>query len=683
MVKLITNRVCCCAVCRRAQSAPTSFPRAPLSNSVGEAVEAQARSFEVYEGLQSKPELDATDVRAVASSSSRPYLPPPSIRLPDELLEIILRLARPPLPPATTDRVPLPLPWRAFAQLSLVHSRWHDVARQELARVVILRSDQQVKALTKALKEGWVQGRVEEILLEMKETASGSEDAAEKQSKTDAGAPLLAEQADEDVLLDLLRECGADLKALRLRGFGDPALVHFSPATRQHLSRLETFEYSPIDSAQPPSTAALILGLSSLPSLKHLVLAPSSRYLTPLHNPPDEVLEALTGLLENLPALLNDASLRGLYKDTFVSCGTHHLTSLSLHSLALTPLTLFGLLFPSLVTLTHLSLSSTFFVGSAATLFDLLSSVAPQLEVFEWEDRLINPVPAAAPPLLRQLGQSSLSADAYWQLLKQLAKVKKLKLFSPRVFESCPARAGFVLPPNLEELSIGSRAEVEEDEVTWWLERIEALLDSKEPVVEEAEEEEEPEPMSGGSYEVDDAEDQDEGDAAEGMPKQDSSEAEKADSAAHDPTRSSSSSLSATSSGASSAPSASTLLPTSVNPPSDSLTSSSSSSTVAASPSPAPLPAAGKSAKGPSSRKRRLAWRNPPQPPIPPQLRSFALCTMNTELRDDCELQDRIEELVVERGVAVSWASLHIVSLDALDLTRDLRMDMARVRKQD
>ncbi|GAA6024246.1 hypothetical protein JCM10207_006971 [Rhodosporidiobolus poonsookiae] len=354
--------------------------------------------------LPGQPQLPTSSPLAAAdaSTSTIPWTPPASVRLPNELLEFIFQLARPPLPPATTTPEPLSLQHRTFAQLSLVHSNWLVVARQELARVVILRTRKQLRALTHALKNGWVGGKVEEILLEMKETASGKEDGSAQNDQA-PDSPDAAAQSEQE-LIELLTECGPELKALRLRGFGDPALVHLDASIRDHLPNLQVFEYSPVDSAHPPSTANLVGSLSSLPNLKELVLAPSSRYLTPLREIPDSLVPSLTRLLDDLPALLlASPEHHAAYRDAFAGVGMHSITSLSLHSLALTPLTFLGLLFPSLVTLTTLSLSSTFFVGPSSTLFNLLAIVAPQLVHFTFEDKLINPVPSAAPPIFRHL----------------------------------------------------------------------------------------------------------------------------------------------------------------------------------------------------------------------------------------------------------------------------------------
>ncbi|GAA5849780.1 hypothetical protein JCM8547_000561 [Rhodosporidiobolus lusitaniae] len=709
MVKLIAYPVCGCPICLRARF-PTPCessavadegaksggvrPLVALSDGMGSGETAGEGSVGCSEyGTVNKAAVEE-DLGPVASTSSQPFLPPASVRLPNELIEIILKLARPPLPPSTTRAVPLPPAWTAFRHLSLVHSRWHDVGRQELARVVILRTRRQIRELTEAVKKGWVGGKVEEVLLEMKEVESGS---SEEEKDAVAGALVLAHPGATADLAALLQQVGPDLTALRLRGFGEPALVSFSSELRALVPRLELFEYSPVDSSAPPSTSGLVCGLSSLPNLRHLIIAPTSRYLTPLHELPDSIVPHMTRLLDDLPIFLSQPDSRQAYHDAFVGVGLHHLTSLSLNSLALTPLTLLGLLFPSLTTLTSLTLSSTFFVGGPATLFNLLSIVAPQLEEFNWEDKLINPLPAGAPALLRHLGQSSLPVELYWELLGQLKKVKKLKLFSSHIFEPSFGRNAFVLPPDLEELSIGSREEVDSEEVEVWLEKITELLESTKPKVEEVEEEDEEESWEGeeavSEAEHEKVEQQSEGKKEEVDPPCSPNDEEPP---VDTP------SLSRSSSTSSSLDSPTPLTPPDVPlslppeprsaskpvPPSPPPLPQFSSPPVPPRslapfppppvfPSPLPSPPPSKPPKRRSPRRRRLSWAHPPPASPPPQLRRLTLCTTDTDLRDDEDLQDKIEE-VVNEGVEIAWYGLVIVTLETLELTRELRVEMGK-----
>ncbi|GAA6020858.1 hypothetical protein JCM10207_001683, partial [Rhodosporidiobolus poonsookiae] len=295
--------------------------------------------------------------------------------------------------------------------------------------------------------------------------------------------------------------------------------------------------------------------------------------------------------------------------------------------------------------------------------------------------------------------------------------LKSLKLFSPTVFDPCPARATFALPPSLEELSLGSREDdVADEDVVWWVERVEALLDAAEGEGKEEVEEEEVEEKEGAQWETDeeavtqdeeesegdempsdggsvdepepepeptpagcsDSEDGDEGGGEDDLPSATTSprlsRASLADSlsplGSGSPSGSDGDSLASTGSSPFSAPPS----------PSSSRSSSASSTSPkrAAAPSPPPPSAPPKPSKPPSPRRRRLSWRRPPVPPSPPTLRRLSLCTTSSALRDDPELQDRIDA-VVARGVAVEWWTLVIVVVETLELTRELRSDMLRV----
>ncbi|GAA5920886.1 hypothetical protein JCM1841_002370 [Sporobolomyces salmonicolor] len=633
MVKVIaTPPACCCSICSRAKLAPLL----PVTASL---VYPARPSSTLREG----PGACSTQASTVASTSSEPYQVPAACRLPDELLLAIFDLARPPLPPVATRRHPLPPAWRSYLQLCLVHRTWVHSARDSVAKCVIVRTRRQMRALSNALEHGAVGGKVEELLLELKETESGAEegaagatcDAVARTSKVDA------DQGEADLeVLRLLRACGPDLKALRLRGFGDPTLVTLPSSIKPFLSSLELIEYSPVDYAYPPSTVGLMCGLSGLPKLKHLILDPSTRYLTPLRDLPEMFMGPLTRLVEALPAVLADDSHRTLYADAF-NDETHmqHLSSLTLHSLALTPLTLLGLVFSSFGTLTSLSLSSTFFSGPASTLFNLLSLLAPQLESLEWEDKLINPVATLATPVLRRLGQSTLPADEYWSLLSKCKKLKKLKLFSEHVFSSFH-RSTFDLPPDLEDLSVGRRGSLEGADVEWWIERIEDLLDSKVT-----------------HYEMESADDSTEMDLEVEEEGEEREHTERADRTAKSGT--------ALADGAD-------LLKRAASPPTSPQLSV--SITPPFSISTPPLARTTPSEKSGSSRPR-LSWRHPPSASPPPQLRRFSLCTTDVTLRADEDLHDKIDDLV-QRGVKVQFWNLQVVMLETLELTRDLRVDM-------
>ncbi|BGP24269.1 hypothetical protein Rt10032_c03g1605 [Rhodotorula toruloides] len=619
--------------------------------------------------------MGTRDAKCEASTSALPYTPPASISLPNELLDVIFDLARPPLPPTTTRKEPLSNAWIAYAQLPLVHSRWTEVARKHLAKVVILRSRRQMRSLARALREGWV-AKVEEILLEMKETRSGHEGEGaigEDSLVCAAGNPSF-----EAELLKLLERCGQNVKVLRSRGFGDACLAYLPTSFREHLPKLETFEYSPIDGAHPATTTGLMCGLSGLPSLRHLVLRPSSRYLTPLASVPEPFVTALTALVDVLPSMLaSDTNMREAYTSAFTDVGMQGLTSAELSSLVMTPLALVGILFPSFCTITSLHLASILVVGASSTLNLLLQIIAPNLDDFEWTDG----------PISSQLNLNlgALPDKDYWDVLRKLTKVRKLKLFGSQIFAPTPHRLGFALPPSLEELTIGTCGEdVEREEVEWWLDRVEdgekaGEKGHEEEHAEEHEDEEEEDVEdandAGIGLVLDDEEEEDEiGAAKKKAGKGEACEEDEGDgnNGSADDSRPSS-----------------PALPPSPNPP----------SILAPAPSPSPplsRSATASPAARPSSpstapqrphlspRRRRQSWRTPPTPASPPRLSRLAIClptVSNSSLRDNSDIQDRVDALV-ERGIRVEWWGLVVVVIETEELTRELREEMSRVPKE-
>ncbi|BGP31676.1 hypothetical protein JCM10296v2_003450 [Rhodotorula toruloides] len=604
----------------------------------------------------------SSDASCEASTSALPYLPPASLRLPNELLDVIFDLARPPLPPTTTRKESLSQAWTGYTQLPLVHSRWTNVAREHLAKVVILRSRKQMRALARALRKGWV-GKIEEILLEIKETRSGHEGEGEGGGNdlvSAAGNPSF-----EAELLTLLKRCGQDVKVLRCRGFGDACLAYLPSSFRDHLPKLETWEYSPIDGAHMATTTGLMCGLSNLPALRHLVLRPSSRYLTPLASVPERFVTALTALVDVLPSMLaSDTDMREAYTSAFTDVGMKGLESVELSSLVMTPLALVGILFPSFCTITSLHLSSILFVGASSTLNHLLQIVAPNLDDFEWTD---GPISSRL-----NLNLGALPDKDYWDVLRKLTKVRKLKLFGSQVFAQTPHQLGFALPPSLEELTIGTCGdEVEREEVEWWLERVEEGEKAGEKGEDAENVEEEEAEMEGAN------------DSGIGL-MLDDEEAEggiAADEKAGKGWACDTDNEEATEDNKS--PS-SPALPSSLNPPFSSMTPAPSPSPpLSRSPSSSP-PSTPPQRPRLSPRRRRKSWRTPPTPASPPRLSRLTLClptTSNSSLRDNPAIQDRIDGLV-ERGIRVEWWGLVVVVLETEELTRELREEMSRVPEE-
>lgn len=541
-----------------------------------------------------------------------------------------------------------------------------------------------------ALRKGWA-GKVEDILLEVKETRSGHE--GEGEGDEDCLVPGVGNPSIEPELLKLLERCGHTLKILRCRGFGDACLAYLPTSLRDHLPKLETFEYSPVDGAHTTTTSGLMCGLSNLPSLRHLVLRPSSRYLTPLASVPEPFVTALTALVDVLPLMIeSDPDAREAYTSAFAEIGMKGLTSVELSSLVMSPVALIGVLFPSFCTITALRLSSILFIGAASTLNLLLQIVAPNLEDFEWTD---GPISSRL-----NLNLGALPDKDYWDVLRKLTKVRsdflslfrgryaiglsrgaqvrKLKLFGSQVLAPSPHRLGFSLPPSLEELTIGTCGEdVEQTEVEWWLARIE----EREKAGEDDGQEEHAEPDgevegvndSGIGLMLDEEETEDEvaaekkagkgeacGDHDDGTDDTDT-ELTPNDSTPGSP-----------------------ALPPSPDPPFSSITPAPSPSPpLSRPPTASPSLHSSPPATPPrlSPRRRRKSWRTPPTPASPPRLSRLTIClptVCNSSLRDNSDVQDRIDALV-ERGIRVEWWGLVVVLLETEELTRELREEMSRV----
>lgn len=459
---------------------------------------------------------------------------PASTRVPPELLEVIFKLARPPVPLVTIKRVPVSDRAKAFTRLALVHRSWTAPAQRVLAASVVLRSRAQMRKLRAALEAGQVVGPVQEIVLDLKELpkSDGSatvprrrleddDDSDQEEDELPPRARAHADQSFEPDLVALLEKCGADLKILRCRGFGDECFVSLPDNLLSPLSRLDSFEYSPVDTGSPPRSVGALLRLGRLPGLKHLSLRPSSRTVAPVPSG----IEAEPALTEQLLILDRStpseqqirldkardmfqlvwdlqAALQQSQTATATATATdaaeglpiatlpfRGLESVSLASLALTPCSLALLLTPTFETLTSLSLISVLICGPSSATTLILALFVQHLVVFELHEhpaqdlyattvsRALNLTggPAAARVSI------GLSHDHFWELARRLKRVRTLKLYSPHVFSSatdCLPKKLFRLPRTLRELSIGSAGKTVEQEragIDWWLDRIEEL----------------------------------------------------------------------------------------------------------------------------------------------------------------------------------------------------------------
>ena len=418
---------CRCSVCSRMRKSGAAVAR-PTAAALDET--------EASEPGQSSTACRSSRAESSSSSERAPPLPA-AVRLPPELLDLIFAYARPAVPPVLFKRVPVSLEWRTFTRLALVHSSWRYSAQRALAARVVLRSEQQIRALTSALKLGYLAGDVGEIVLDLKELP--------KQDDDDDHKPLSSRQSFGPALLDLLQHCGSKLKTLRCRGFGDACLASLSPQFAACLAHLEAFEYAPLDESAPPTLHQVAMLQSTLPRLKHLAVHPCPRALNRLlHDPPaieqmglvpmesiaaqiepdvaeylfkpqqpqDEprgmkyIRQAMEMLAAGLRAALDSLETEqptrdllnlnlGLYLKLSEepptsttptlqhTCAHAHgkLESVSLQSVAISPFGLTSFL-PSYKTLTSLSLSSVVLCGSSITVLLTLACFAPNLRSF-------------------------------------------------------------------------------------------------------------------------------------------------------------------------------------------------------------------------------------------------------------------------------------------------------------
>lgn len=260
-----------------------------------------------------------------------------------------------------------------------------------------------------------------------------------------------------------------------------------------------------------------------------------------------------------------------------------------------------------------------------------------------------------------------------------MPQVRKLKLFGSQIFAQTPHRLGFALPSSLEELTIGTCGDdVEREEVEWWLERVEegekaGEKGADEEQVEEEETEVERANDSGIGLMLDEETEggiAEEAKAGKGWAC-DTDDEEPGDAATQDNNTPSS-----------------PALPPSLNPPFSSMTPAPSPSPPL-SRSPTASPASSPPSTPPqrphlSPRRRRKSWRTPPTPACPPRLSRLTLClhtTSNSSLRDNADIQARIDGLV-ERGIRVEWWGLVVVVLETEELTRELREEMSRVPEE-
>ncbi|GAA5956497.1 hypothetical protein JCM3765_003464 [Sporobolomyces pararoseus] len=493
MVKVISGS-CSCSICSRRGLEDLTAPL-PTSTSQGSTSKQT-----------STRDLSPKRAGPIASNSSIPYSTPLALALPNEILLEIFRSAR----PESTSRV---RDW--YARLALVHSRWSEAAQDCLARVVVIRRADQLEKLEKAIRNGRIGARVEEIVLDLRDASSGKSTLEEEEDKD----PI------DSALLKLFEVTQGKLLKLRLQGFGIKTISSIPKALASSFATLTTFEFSPLDAAHPlTSTSLFNLLYRGAASLKTLSIHPRSYNIVSLGELSEESMNLLVDRIIELDRIRvangqDFESSEELHRFVEIvtttarsGTGAARLEHLSFSCVSFSPNLFLGLTLNSFDTITSLNFTSVIITGNGLSnyqdFFSVLSLlVSEHLLEFKWED-----------PLFSLGGEyhTFLPEEPFWNFLRRCKKLRKLTIFSSLVFKppassapsplqspplgtatstppagpSKPSRDRFSLPPELEELNIGSaRSDIKSKRIVWWMKRVVHLLQGKQIEPEEEEEE--------------------------------------------------------------------------------------------------------------------------------------------------------------------------------------------------
>jgi len=301
-----------------------------------------------------------------------------------------------------------------------------------LVKVAILTKAAQISKLETSVKNGWVGGKIEEIVLDLREMSSGKINSKVVSALSRSLTALFLAASSYDT------SQSSSLKVLRLVGFGIDLLQKLPITLFPSLDNLTTFEYSPIDSSYPPTSEGLLRLLSHTPRLETFILQPSNHAIIHIEDPetPNPVvtqiasalplMAALDTLFSNRPALAEEAAalrrLLSVLRDT-PSFGSAQLKTLSLSSLCFSTSLFLELVVHSFKTITSLSFRSIIITGGpndSIELFTALAYLVDGLLEFTWEDAIISVI---------GLDHSLLPVEKFWNFLSSCKKVS-LALFT-------------------------------------------------------------------------------------------------------------------------------------------------------------------------------------------------------------------------------------------------------------
>ena len=414
LIPQLFKPVCECRMCHRSTCFPLSTspcPSTPPDSLPIPSVQEQATPASVT------PYLPSNQGSRIASTSRIPYQTPLAISLPVEVLLEIFHLARPPI-------IRRKRGW--YARLCLVHSRWKEAAQECLIRLAVLTKSVQIEKLKESIKKGWSGGKVEEIVLDLREMSSGKSDPKVVSALSLSPTTLFAS------ISSINTAHSSTLKVLRLVGFGNELLQKLPTTLFPSLDNLTTFEYSPIDSSYPPSSEGLLRLLLHAPRLETLILEPSNHSISFIADPERanpvvtqttallNLVAALDGILSTTPALARDNDVLQKALSTLRESGSPRearLKTLSLSALCFSSSFFLELVVNSFKSITSLSFKSIIIVGGgndSVEFFTALTYLIDGLREFTWEDAIVS---------VAGLDHSLLPVEKFWKFLTSAKKV--------------------------------------------------------------------------------------------------------------------------------------------------------------------------------------------------------------------------------------------------------------------
>ncbi|GAA5882691.1 hypothetical protein JCM16303_006547 [Sporobolomyces ruberrimus] len=356
---------------------------------------------------------DTVDLAPASVASDSPSL---ATLLPNELLLAIFEFARP--PSASAGRG-----W--YARLAMVHSSWRDAAQECLAKVVVIKREDQIKLLDEAIRTAGIGGKVKKIVIQPLDT---------NDRERGPGARKCMSLSFGRKIADFLESNGGNVNTVRIRCFGSEPLSGFGDCFLPRLPALAAFEYSSDYSTNRLESNGIFTAINRNPSLKSFALGYRPRHgpLQPFYTIwsrqiEPEVAQMVDWFLNDSDYSISPAAtltaitkLEDVYRASYPNAARLEQAKFSASTFSLT---LFVVLTAtSFRTITTLAFRRVWINAEDPELkhrelFVLLRRVfARQLEEFQWEDPLTELVEGRTNPSL-------VPEDALWTFLGQCTKV--------------------------------------------------------------------------------------------------------------------------------------------------------------------------------------------------------------------------------------------------------------------